>query len=197
MNCYVCKYNFCWTCGFASDSFFHKMQLDTSETGFLCVIINKITHNEGFREEMWIKNMFIRYFLSLIALLVLPSILLALAITVGVICLPFAPVYYYFVYFVKCCSFCFDIDYWDECKCICVIINMIFLILTYPFILAVFIIIGAGAVVLAVLAFVLFYIVLLILVFRMIFMHCCRSKKTSNKKLKEIEKYIKLNNDHL
>ena len=182
MNCYVCKFNFCWTCGLASDSFFHKMQLDTNETGLLCVLINKITHNEGVREEMWIKNMFIRYFLSLIALLVLPSIILALAIVVGVICLPFTPIYYHFAYVYNCFT-CYN-------KCLKFFILLLILIFVYPIYLAIFVVMAAGAAVLAVLAFVLFYLVFIILIFRMMFMHCCRSKKTSNKKLKEIEKYI-------
>ena len=107
MNCYVCKYNFCWTCGFASDSFFHKIQFDTSETGMLCVLINKITHNEGIREDMWIKNMFIRYVLSLIAVLVLPGLMFALALIVGAILLPFLPIYYYFLFMYDCFD-CFD-----------------------------------------------------------------------------------------
>lgn len=186
MNCYVCKYNFCWTCGFASDSFFHKIQLDTSETGFLCVIINKITHNEGIREEMWIKNMFIRYVLSLIAVLVLPGLMLALALIVGALCLPFLPIYYYFVFTSECCE-CFD----QINKCISIFVQILILILVYPLILAIFVVLAAISIVLAALAFVLFYLVFIVLMFRMLFMHCCRSKKTSNSKLKEIEKYIK------
>lgn len=185
MNCYVCKYNFCWTCGLESDSFFHKIQIDNSETGLLCVLINKITHNEGIREEMWIKNMFIRYFFSLIALLVLPSILLALALIAGVICLPFIPIYYYFIFMYEC-FLCFKrMNY-----CLSFVIKLLILPLVYPLFLAVFIVLAAGAAVLAALAFVLFYLVFVVLMFRMMFMHCCRSKKTSNKKLKEIEKYI-------
>ena len=106
MNCYVCNYNFCWTCGFESDSFFHKIQIDTSETGFLCVLVNKFTHNEGMRNEMWIKNMFIRYLLSFIAFLILPSLILAVVLIVGIISLPIIPIYYYFKFMFEIMHFC-------------------------------------------------------------------------------------------
>jgi len=78
-------------------------------------------------------------------------------------------------------------------KCLSLFILSFILIIVYPLILAIFIVLAAISIFLAALAFVLFYLVFIVLMFRMLFMHCCRSKKTSNKKLKEIENYIKNN----
>ena len=47
MRCPTCHYRFCWTCGMASDNWFHKLQIDTSETGILCVILNSLAHHGG------------------------------------------------------------------------------------------------------------------------------------------------------
>lgn len=56
-------------------------------------MINNITLGRGLSDNMLIKNLFIRYLLTFIVLLLGPAIMLPLAIALGILGFPVAVVY--------------------------------------------------------------------------------------------------------
>lgn len=93
MNCHICKYDFCWTCGLARKSFFHTLTFRTGETSIMCGFINEFTHNKGYSDHMCIKNMYCRYLLTFILAIIAPPIMFVLAVAIGVLLFPFFPIY--------------------------------------------------------------------------------------------------------
>ena len=59
----------------------------------MCVMINNITLGRGLSDNMLIKNLFIRYLLTFIVLLLGPAIMLPLAIALGILGFPVVVVY--------------------------------------------------------------------------------------------------------
>lgn len=94
MTCFVCKYDWCWTCGLHRRHFFHKMQIFSGETGILCEFINKVAHRNGSRNDMVIKSLPVRYFLLMILFIIGPPLLLAGGLIAGVLSYPILPLVY-------------------------------------------------------------------------------------------------------
>ena len=169
MTCYVCKYDWCWTCGLHRRHFFHKMQLFTGETGILCEFINKVAHRSGNRNEMTIKSLPVRYFLICILFIIGPPLFLSGGIIAGSLAYPILPIWFMCNDGKKCCKCTRKIK--PLYISLCVLMGL--------FMYIVFAIIGALGLIIACLAFTLFYILIIILALRMFFVQCCKSKKTS------------------
>jgi len=170
MYCNTCHYNFCWTCGFESNGWFHKLQIDTNETGALCVLVNNVTHLRGDRRYMWIKWMPLRYFLTFIIAIICPPIAYCLAIVLSPFAFLFAILCYipiYIVgYFQLRCRNCFS----ELCK-----VSFVFLFcLPLAIVLSsiVYIVGGICILIVASILLPLYYPLIIILILRMLFRHC-------------------------
>ena len=93
MQCTICKYEWCWTCGLSRKHIFHKIQIITEETGVLCEFINAVVHNSGHRNKMVIKSLPIRYFLLFIMFIIGPPLLVAVALVAAAVAYPFFPLF--------------------------------------------------------------------------------------------------------
>lgn len=82
MTCTICKYDWCWTCGLSKRSIFHKIQLSTEETGFVCVIINELTTSGS-------NCLILRYVAVVLTCTVGPPLFLALAAAAAAVSAPF------------------------------------------------------------------------------------------------------------
>ena len=88
MTCAVCFYNWCWICGLAKDSWFHKLQIiHESETGILCVWINNFTYNYGnqYDEVNYCLKLPVpvKVLLTMVFVVVLPGLAAALFVLVA------------------------------------------------------------------------------------------------------------------
>jgi uncharacterized membrane protein len=180
MTCYVCKHDWCWTCGLSRRHCFHRMQIVTGETGILCEFVNAVAHRYGNRNEMLIKSMAVRYFLIFILCLIGPPLFLAGGIVVGVCSYPFLPMWYM-------CSagrgICRCASKVRGCRTFLSILLM--LLLYVPLAIA-----GALALIVACFALVLFYIVGILLILRMVFVQCCRPRRPDAGKKEKIEMMV-------
>ena len=170
MTCYVCKHDWCWTCGLSRRHPFHRIQLISNETGIVCELINNIANNSGERDRMCIKSLPIRYFLMFIVCIIAPPLLLTGAIFVGVLSYPVLPLAF------VCCG--------DGHRCAKKIkliwLKIPVLILFTIFLYVPLAIAGVFGLIGCCLVIVLFYLIGLVLIFRMFFVQCCRSRSVDN-----------------
>ena len=124
MTCYVCKHSYCWICGLPSDHIFHKIQIDTSETGALCVFINNVL--ELFKEFAGYKCLPIIYLFLAIFCLVAPPIVLALGVLGGLLLFPFMPCYYVYEFEDNVCPHSVN----NKCALVCG--QIVILLMLYP-----------------------------------------------------------------
>lgn len=129
---------------------------------------------------MVIKSLAVRYFLIFILFLIGPPLLLAGGLVAGVIIYPFFPFIYVILEGHRCCRCAKKIKVLYITLCF-------FLALSLYVVTA---ILGVLATIVAALIFVLFYVLCFLLTIRMIFVQCCKSKKTSKKQKDKIEMMV-------
>ena len=149
------------------------MQINTSETGSLCVFINNITLNKGLSENMMIKNLFLRYLITFTFLLIGPVIIIPIGIALATIGSPLFLGYQIYLVYRELRNSCKNICLQILKYTIGLLFILLFLIIIDSCIAVIFLIV-------ATLGLILFYIVLLILILRTPFQHCCKTKQSSN-----------------
>ena len=129
---------------------------------------------------MCIKNLFLRYLLTFIGLTIGPLICGPLILAFGSIIFPFYPFYQLILIMDKyrCCR-------QSSCLGACYMGFTLFILL-YPLLIVLNSLLAAFLIAAASISLCLYYIVLLILLIRMPFIHCCKPSESSNRELENI-----------
>lgn len=166
MTCPVCKYNWCWICGLAKDSWFHKMQIiHEMETGILCVWINNFTYNYGNEFDSVNYCLKIPVPIKIIMTIVLITIVPGIAACLCVLIAPFV-----------CVIMVTGNRIWYKFRRWIFLLPIYIIIWTLIYSLAV-----ATSIVVSCLLFILFYLVCVILIFRIAYMFLCKSRRVNKK----------------
>ena len=77
MTCPMCNYDWCWVCGLAKKSIFHRVQRYEGETGFTCELVNKVT------QKLKCLPYPVSFLLALLVLLVCPILGMIPVVLIG------------------------------------------------------------------------------------------------------------------
>ena len=160
MWCAMCDYRWCWVCGFQEDSCFHQFQFGGA---LICQFLNAITF--GFSEEDHGCKMHwtIRYFLTLLWIATAPAtFFIGLTIT-G----------WYFIFGCDDSNNCYRRFVKDTWKHLCIFGLPIIIVWS----LFLFVIAFPLAAIIVALGIVPFYVAVVIVFFRIVFLWCLCSKK--------------------
>ena len=178
MVCTLCKYEWCWVCGFKTKSIIHFLQ--GNNAFFVCGFLNSFTF--GFEKGIhWTLRI-------LLSVLVIPTMPFVLYISFS--CLGIAYIY----------GFDDEIEYDYACLACCdgprnKFLNILYNLVLMPFRIAVFFILVAVIFSLCTIPAAIFapiyYLLLLLIFFRILFrwICCCRSKRGGEVNDELLEKY--------
>ena len=153
MQCGVCGYQWCWTCGFPKDSWFHKLQFGV---GILCIALNHLTF--GFDVKI---HWFFRIFISIGVFILMPV---------------FGIIGFTIFYFAEMGgSRCIGHFNPKGGSCCCWIVSLPFLLIWYVFVLT--LVVAVNTIIMCFLIIPLYVIFILIIFIAPIRFFCCSKRK--------------------